>query len=225
MARYLVTELSVGVAPDSTRVVSEKNLRTTWEPQVEVSADTSYGLGWFISNYKGLKLIEHGGNTFGFTSDFAFLPDAGLGIVVLSNAQGTNAFNSAVRTRLFELVFEQDPEADKQATFVFDELAKELEKASKNLQPLDMAVVTPYLGQYRNDALGEVSLRLDGDTVTFDTGEFAVPLVAKTEKGDVQYLLNGPPVAGTELKLTGNRDAPTLTIGEGEVKYVFDRLE
>ena len=225
MARYLVTELNVGVAPDGTRVVSEKNLRTTWEPQVEVSADTSYGLGWFVGDYKGLKLIEHGGNTFGFTSDFAFLPDAGLGIVVLANAQGTNAFNSAVRTRLFELVFEQDPEADKQATFSFGEVAKELEKISNNLQPIDRSVVTPYFGSYQNDALGEVSLRLDGDAVTFDTGEFAVPLVAETEDGKVKYLFNGPPLPGGELKLTGKPDAPTLTIGEGAVKYVFEKLE
>ena len=225
MARYLVTELNVGVAPDGARVVSEKNLRTTWEPQVEVSADTSYGLGWFVGDYKGLKLIEHGGNTFGFTSDFAFLPGADLGIVVLSNAQGTNAFNSAVRERLFELVFEQNPEADKQATFSFGELAKELEKVSKNLRPLDMAVLRPYFGSYQNDALGEVSLRLDGDTVVFGSGEFNTPLVAETEKGDVRYLLNGPPITGAEIKLTGKPDAPTLTFGEGAVKYVFERLE
>ncbi len=224
MARYLITELNVGVAPNGVRVVSEKNLRTTWEPQVEVSADTSYGLGWFIGDYKGLELTQHGGNTFGFTSDFAFLPDVALGIVVLTNAQGTNAFNSAVRERLFELVFEQEPEADKQATFSFSEIAKELEKVSNNLRPLDMTVVTPYLRSYQNDALGEVNLRLDGDSVVFGSGEFAVPLVAEAE-GDVRYLLNGPPIAGAELKLTGKRDAPSLTIGEGAVKYVFKRLE
>lgn len=224
MARYLITELNVGVAPNGVRVVSEKNLRTTWEPQVEVSADTSYGLGWFIRDYKGLELTQHGGNTFGFTSDFAFLPGADLGIVVLTNAQGTNAFNSAVRERLFELVFEQEPEADKQATFSFSEIAKELEKVSNNLRPLDMTVVTPYLGSYQNDALGEVDLRLDGDSVVFSSGEFAAPLVAEAE-GDVRYLLNGPPIAGAELKLTGKGDAPSLTIGEGAVKYVFKRLE
>ena len=225
MARYLVTELGVGVAPDGTRVVSEENLRTTWEPQVEVSADTSYGLGWFVGDYKGLKLIDHGGNTFGFTSEFAFLPDAGLGIVVLTNAQGTNAFNSAVRERLFELVFEGDPEADAQATFVFDEIAKEIQKVSKNLRQVDVSAVTPYLGQYQNDALGEVSLRLDDDTVLFDSGEFAVPLIVEAEEGEVRYLFNGPPLAGAEIKLTGKRAAPTLTFGEGAVEYVFKRLE
>jgi hypothetical protein len=75
MARYLQTELALGVAPDGTRVVSEENLRTTWEPQVPVSANTDYGLGWLVEDYKGLTLIHHGGNTFGFTSDLAFLPN------------------------------------------------------------------------------------------------------------------------------------------------------
>ena len=227
MARYLVTELNVGVAPSGKRVVSEKNLRTTWEPQVEVSADTSYGLGWFVGDYKGLKLIEHGGNTFGFTSDFAFLPDQGIGTVVLTNQQGTNAFNSAVRERLFELVFEQEPEADAQATFVLEQLASEIEKnAERLLGRVDRSALEPYLGSYRNDALGEVRMSAEGDTVTFDSGEFTAALVVqKGDKGKrrVQYLLNGPPLTGAELKLTKEKDKPTLTFGEGAAEYVFTK--
>src|SRR5690606_6359249 len=72
MARYLITELNQGVTPDGTRVVSEENLNVTWEPQVPVSAEASYGLGWFVGNYKGQPLRYHGGNTLGFTADLAF---------------------------------------------------------------------------------------------------------------------------------------------------------
>src|SRR5690606_37785627 len=98
---------NAGVAPDGIQVVCAENLATTWEPQVPISANSSYGLGWFVDEYKGQLMIQHGGNTLGFSSDLAFLPHAGIGISVLTNAQISDAFNEAVRFRLLELVFEQ----------------------------------------------------------------------------------------------------------------------
>ena len=100
-------QIAHGVAPDGTRVVSAENLERTWQPQVPVDANISYGLGWFVDSYKDQPMLHHGGNTLGFTSDLAFLPEAGIGIVVLTNGQGTNLFNEAVRYRFLELVFEQ----------------------------------------------------------------------------------------------------------------------
>jgi CubicO group peptidase (beta-lactamase class C family) len=61
-------------------------------PQVPVSATISYGLGWFVEDWKGQRLIHHGGNTFGFTSELAFLPEVGSGIVILTNAGRANDF-------------------------------------------------------------------------------------------------------------------------------------
>jgi CubicO group peptidase (beta-lactamase class C family) len=106
MARYLITELNEGVSLDGVRVVSAENLGSPG-PQVPVDAVSSYGLGWFVDKYKGLQLLHHGGNTLGFTTDLAFLPQADLGIVVLANARASDHFNQAVRFRLFELAFEQ----------------------------------------------------------------------------------------------------------------------
>src|SRR5690606_30172147 len=40
--------LMTGVVPDGASVVSEENLSETWLPQVAVTADASYGLGWFV---------------------------------------------------------------------------------------------------------------------------------------------------------------------------------
>jgi CubicO group peptidase (beta-lactamase class C family) len=63
MARYLITELNKVVSPDGTHVISEENLLETWTPQVPVSDTENYGLGWFVGEYKGIQLINHGGNT------------------------------------------------------------------------------------------------------------------------------------------------------------------
>jgi hypothetical protein len=41
----------------------------------------------------------------GFTSELMFLPDVGLGIVVLSNAQNADLFTAGIRSYIIELVF------------------------------------------------------------------------------------------------------------------------
>ena len=228
MARYLETELGVGVAPDGARVVSEENLRTTWEAQVPVSATTSYGLGWFVDEYKGLRLLHHGGNTLGFTADLAFLPDANLGIVVLTNAQGTNPVNEAVRTRLFELVFGGGPEAEAALTFVFGQVEEALAELEESVQTADPAAAEGFVGAYTNDALGDITLALDDTTLTFDAGEFVSelrPVVDDSGEPD-GYILYGPPLAGVPVKLEGADNAsPTVIFGEGASSYTFERVE
>jgi hypothetical protein len=51
-------------------------------------APVSYGLGWFLSNHKGRKLVAHGGNIDGFSADVALLPGDSIGVVVLTNLNG-----------------------------------------------------------------------------------------------------------------------------------------
>jgi len=49
----------------------------------------SYGLGWFISAYRGYKMIHHGGNIDGFSAFVSFMPNENVGLVILTNAGGT----------------------------------------------------------------------------------------------------------------------------------------
>ncbi|MBL9129219.1 MAG: beta-lactamase family protein, partial [Verrucomicrobiales bacterium] len=62
------------------------------ETQVRRS-DTSYagvgiGLGWWLWALPGGEVVQHGGDTPGFTSFVGFHPVRGVGVVVLSNARG-----------------------------------------------------------------------------------------------------------------------------------------
>jgi CubicO group peptidase (beta-lactamase class C family) len=229
MARYLVTELSRGVAPDGTRVVSAQQLEETWRPQVPVSATEQYGLGWFVGNYKGQRLIHHGGNTFGFTSDFAFLPDADIGILVLANGQGTNAMNEAIRTRLWELVFAQEAEAEAVATYALEQATAQTTSFAAQLgDSVDTAAISPFLGRYTNEALGEVILSLEGDALTLDAGEFRLQLLPLrgAESQTQGYLIVDPPVAGVNVTFADAGGQPTLTLAsDGLEPYTFIKVE
>lgn len=82
-------------------IVSAGALSETHSPQtvVPVSADVkqlnpyshlmSYGLGWFIQDYRGRELRQHGGNIDGMSAMVAMVPEEKIGLVVLTNANGS----------------------------------------------------------------------------------------------------------------------------------------
>jgi hypothetical protein len=43
------------------------------------------GLSWFFGEYRGEKIIEHGGGDTGFRTHFVMLPDKRAAVVVLCN--------------------------------------------------------------------------------------------------------------------------------------------
>ena len=225
MARYLITQLATGVAPDGERVVSRANLMETWQPQVPLSATESYGLGWFVGEYKGLQHLYHGGNTLGFTSQFSFIPAADTGIVVLANAQGSNSFNTAVSTRLFELIYEQPSEVVAQVEFLVTQTESALEEAREQVQDaVDPQAVASFLGTYENEALGEITLEMEGGELFLDAGSFRSeirPAVDRQGEFDT-YVTYGVPIVGLPIALEEGEDGePTVVLGQGAIEYTF----
>ena len=91
------------VTKDGKRLVSEKNANMLWQIQqpIPVAAKNSYdtkfngyGLGWFISDVKGHRQIQHSGGLIGTVTQFTLIPDMNLGIVVLTNQQSGMAFTT-----------------------------------------------------------------------------------------------------------------------------------
>ena len=228
MGRYLITELNKGVAPDGTPVVSAENLAITWEPQVAITADASYGLGWIVDEYKGLLMLQHGGNTLGFTSDLAFLPEIDMGISVLTNQYGS-ILNQAVRFRLLELLYQQEAEFDELIQFYIDRTEEALAELNAQIaDSVDPEAVAPYVGVYANDALGEIIITLDDDDVlTLDAGEFLMELLPKVdEDGEVEAYRSVTPGLGGEFQFSEDDDGnPIIIIGEGAYEYIFDKVE
>lgn len=228
MARYLLTELNRGVSPDGETVVSEENLRETWEPQVPISATDSYGLGWIVSDYHGLEMFSHGGNTLGFTSEFAFLPDADLGVVVLANAQGANGFTGAVVGRLLELVYDQPAQSAAQIEFVVAQSERMLEQAQESIQAHAAAdEVEQYLGTYENAALGGITLTMEDGQLVMDAGEFSSEIRPMlNDRGEFDaFVTYGVPLAGLPVELRLEDGKPVVLLGQGAVLYRFEQAD
>lgn len=224
LSRYLITLLNTGVAPDDKRVVSVYNLATTWKPQVAVAGRSSYGLGWFVEQYKGLRLLDHEGNTAGFTADLAFLPQTDLGITVLTNVQGANFFTEAVRYRLFELVFGQQAEYNAQANFTYQTLRKGFLPPGFTLGKVDPRQLQANVGFYHNDALGDINIEVIGNHLFMDVGEALTQLRPRlNQQGQLdKYVIYDPPLLGIPVEF--KRDAqgnPIVILGDGVTEYVF----
>ena len=49
----------------------------------------NYGFGWMMCSYRGHYRVEHGGNIDGFSASTCFFPSDSIGIIVLSNQNGS----------------------------------------------------------------------------------------------------------------------------------------
>ncbi len=102
LALFVQLQLRGGTSASGTRIIPHSALEALRAPRAAVNETTRYGLGWFVGTFHGQPLIYHGGNTGGFTSEMALLPQADLGIVVLANRANATAFTAAVRETVFE---------------------------------------------------------------------------------------------------------------------------
>jgi len=83
---------------------------TTWQRLYMPRGDTlSYGLGWWISNDRGLKVVEHLGAVDGMSSLVTMIPEKDLGIILLTNCEKTYLLFSLKQT-LFDILLEDTQE-------------------------------------------------------------------------------------------------------------------
>ena len=89
MAKYVTMHMQHGKG-----ILSLKNSTEMQSPQTAISAPKSdekelgavnYGMGFFLTSYRGHYLVHHGGNIDGFTALVSFMPQDNIGMVILSN--------------------------------------------------------------------------------------------------------------------------------------------
>ncbi len=109
MAKWMTVLLSRGKLADGARLFSEQTYRHLTSivtplnvPQLpaELSAIQpnflGYGLGLNVIDYRGRKALMHTGGLPGYVSKVFWIPDAGLGVTVLTNQESGAAFDSVV---------------------------------------------------------------------------------------------------------------------------------
>jgi len=175
MSRYVLFHLSKGKLSGKA-LLSENNAIQMQTPQMVLrgtpdykeESENSYGMGFFISQYRGHKRVEHGGNLDGFSAELAFLPNDGIGVIVLTNLDGTGLPN-AIAYNVFDRLLGLDQAPWSQRYLQQEIKGRESEQEAKNKGYVPHKADTQpshdlkdYIGDYGNPGYGVVSVMADG---------------------------------------------------------------
>jgi len=152
----------------SSQMVVAAGLPSEELPNVQYA---NYGYGWFLHSYKGHYMVEHGGNIDGFSASVAFYPTDNIGIVVLTNQNGS-AVPRLIRNIVADHMLEVDKtdwakkhKEDVEKGLKAQEEMKDTNQSSnvKNTRPSH--ILLDYTGFYENKGYGKFDVILENDSL------------------------------------------------------------
>ena len=224
MAKYVGDELSLGVLPDGKRFVSEKNLLARRAPGVPIGENAFYGMGLEVDSTWGVPVVHHGGSMAGFKSDWLALPDAGVGAVLLTNADDGQMLLRPFMRRLLEVLYDGKPEAAGDVAAAAARTRAEIAKDRERLAvPPAPAAVSALASRYASPELGSLKVTRAGADVTFDFGLWKSRVASRrNDDGTTSFITIDPPLAGGfEFVVTDKAGKRALVTRDGQHEYVY----
>ena len=85
-------------------LISDKSKKLAFENnKLNDGKPIYYGYGWAVNEIVGSPTIEHGGGIFGYTTSGVYAPNENLYVIVLTNSNGTDPTNIALRAMALAL--------------------------------------------------------------------------------------------------------------------------
>ena len=142
----------------------------------------TYGLGWWVMDYRGEKVLMHGGQMPGFNSVVAFYPARKVGFAVMFNVHQTLA-HAALFYALSDLLFGEtgrdwNGEFLQVAGGYMEQVKAGVDGMRTARQPEIPPSVAPgqLVGGYQSDIYGEALIGLDGERLTLQYGKISSTL-------------------------------------------------
>jgi len=226
LSRYVQMELARGTLPDGKRYVSEENLLARRALQIASGADEAYGMGLKIHTAWGVPVVHHGGNMVGYRSDLFFLPEQGVGVVILTNSDTGEELLWPIMRRILEVLFDGRSKAVENVASASMQRQERIAYRRANLERPPSAAATAKLAvRYTNAALGELTIKKRGAAMVFDVGEWSSAVgSAKDADGTFSFVTIDP--AKDHLAfVAGERDGErTLLVRDAQHEYVFTEV-
>jgi len=140
----------------------------------------SYGMGFFINTYRGHKLVHHGGNIDGFSAEVNFLPNDSIGIVVLTNLNGTQT-RDFIPYMIYDRLLGLDPidwsgrfkeQADRARARADSARAKDAASRIAGTSPSHP--LADYAGTYNHPGYGDMTVTLANGKLKLAYSSFAL---------------------------------------------------
>ena len=227
LLRYVQMELAEGLLPDGTRYISSEPLLERRRKQVASGDHLAYGMGLETDTGSGVAVVHHGGSAWGFQSDMLWIPEAGVGAVVLANADLGRRIVYPFSRRLLEVLYDGKPEAAESVSAFSrryrDRFAVERRRLSI---PAQASASNGLASRYRNAALGEIAVSRRGDATWFDTGGWASEVATRrNDDGSLSFVTVSPGYYGDhEFAVAGTGAGATLVVRDAQHEYVFEAV-
>ncbi len=207
------------VALDRHLLIQPQTQELAWTPFVSnAGKQLPYGLGWFVGDYQGERLVWHSGNWgSGFSAIYVKLPARNLSMILLANSEAlsdpfwvpgeTNPFTCSF---LRHFVFNGDDPCKRAAETVMNTWLEGRAARAEPTMTLDETVLASYAGEYQQSERRTYTVAREGTRLFIDipTRDDRLELFA-SPKGDfffkvttptrVRFVREGATVAGLEF--------------------------
>lgn len=192
----------------------------------------NYGMGWFLSDYKGKKLIEHGGAIDGMRAEVALVPEEKLGVVILTNLNGA-VVSMPLLYRIIDSylgVPQKDYSAEILAKYkpLLEAGAAAEKKADADRIPNTKPTLqlASYVGTYNSELYGDVKITLEGEKLKMAFGPAFVSTLEHwnydTFRGNFFAAGNSKPTITFSMNAQGKPDSLQLGL-PGMAQYPFKK--
>ena len=187
LAHWMQVQLGHGTWTDANgqphKVFSEAQSKEMWTPAILTPTPaypgklavyspqfSAYALGWSVRDYRGVKIIDHGGAIFGVQTYIVLVPSRNLGIAVQMNAEDFQVMRAIANELLDNYLGNGGQDTDWMVAF--DDFANAriaggvaaldaTEKANAKAAGKPSLPVASYAGQYKDAWYGPMDITLD----------------------------------------------------------------
>lgn len=243
LTHWVQMQLGQGIYQEKS-LINTSTLQEMHSPQVVVSGTpehkeavlSTYGIGWGILSYRGHYHVSHDGGSDGFTSVVSFLPNDGMGLVILCNKNLTTLprfLSAEIWDRLLGLSpidwFQEGLDAylkakDSQRQL---KLQEDLTR-KKNTSPSH--ALNDYLGIYQHPGYGQVDITRAGDRLELTFNHITSSLnhwhydvfVVSEESEDLHFSRIGTKLT-FRMNLNGEIEELVIPFEPGTADVVFKK--
>jgi CubicO group peptidase (beta-lactamase class C family) len=186
MAKWLNLQLAHGKLPSGERLFSEAAHAAMWKPEVlqpngplpdslklAEPMFQAYALGWGIRDYRGVKIVTHGGAVLGFQSVVTLIPSKNIGFAIEINSED----GEIVLGLMYELLdhylgFERNDWPEKYSAYKQERLAGALKAldapTAKPAKVGPSLALARYAGTYADPWYGTIEVGVRKGALTID---------------------------------------------------------
>jgi CubicO group peptidase (beta-lactamase class C family) len=181
---------------DGRRLLNERALAETHTPQMliipegpfavylppKVTRFATYGLGWFVHDYRGATCVSHGGTLTGFRAQCMLVPEKKVGVFVLCNLRPSLVCETIAKTALDVLLglpaedWIAYHKAQMERLDFQVALARKKREAARKPNTKPSLELKNYAGGFEEPAYGRADVEFEKDQLTVHWGKLVFRL-------------------------------------------------